>query len=151
MLMLIFMLAYANCVTSFPKGWKVIVASAFLIVAKSFSGLTSVMMIIRAKILNVVKFMIFRFIKLQLQWGRLLAVHNINRRNTMKFFLVGCVEIFRPNKRFGVYSSAASSRLMFCIPLVRYLYCVSGFALLSNKCAFIGIFISTVLTLPSRP
>ena len=72
-------------------------------------------------------------------------------REYYEIFLVGCVEVFRPNKRFGVYSSAASSRLMFCIPLVRYLYCVSGFALLSNKCAFIGIFISTVLTLPSRP
>ena len=59
MLILIFMLAYANCVASFPKGWKVIVGSAFLIVANSCSGLTSLMNIIMAKIFIVLKFMIF--------------------------------------------------------------------------------------------
>ena len=140
------MLAYANCVTSFRKGWEVIVGSAFLIVAKSFSVLTSEMIIIMAKIWYVLKSMIFRFIKLQFQYVPLLALPKYKHREYYEIFLVGCVEVFRPNKRFGVYSSAASSRLMFCIPLVRYLYCVSGFALLSNKCAFIGIFISTVLT-----
>ena len=59
MLILIFMLAYANCVTSFPKGWKVIVGSAFLIVANSCSSLTSLMNMIMARICIVLKSMIF--------------------------------------------------------------------------------------------
>ena len=47
MLILIFMLAYANCVTSFPKGWKVIVGLAYWIVANSFSSLAFVIQINR--------------------------------------------------------------------------------------------------------
>ena len=58
MLILIFILAYANCVTSFPKGWKVIVGLACWIVANSSSSLTFVMKVIRERIIVVLNFMI---------------------------------------------------------------------------------------------